>query len=629
MDQDGTDGTADGGTPAARSEPTHPHSEPTARTSAGRAAGPGDPERPRSEGTAREGASAGRAFEPGPSAGVAGAGESVGPSAGVAGAGGPVRPPAEAAGRSARADDEARLPGPGEPERPHSELTARASAGRAAGPGDPERPRSEGTAREGASAGRAFEPGPSAGAAGAGGPVGPSAGVAGSGESVGPSAGGVGRSARADGEARRSARPPLLRRTLAALLVALTALCALASVVGVWGARTALNTDRWVAAVGPLPEDPAVNAAVSTYLTDEIFNRLEVADRLSGELPERVSFLAAPVSGTVHDYLRKSVSELLATERFEDLWRAANRAAHARIVAVLQGRAQNVHVQGDTVTLDLLPLVNNLLTALEDRLPTLFGKKLDLPTLTSGEIPPDLHARIEKALGVPLPDDFAHIKIYDGDELARLQQAVLLVRRGLVGLLAGTVLLAALALWISPGRRRSVLQLGLWLVVGTVALSAVLRAVRGRLLGRVPEGVYREGASEALRTVLTTLRDRGDQLLWCGAALALLAYLVGPGRLPVALRRHTAQGVQAAGRRLTEGDGARAWIRRHADGLRVGGVVVAALCALPLSSWTGLLVVAVLLAAYETAVSLLARGHASPTAGEVPPAPPEETGAAR
>ena len=41
--------------------------------------------------------------------------------------------------------------------------------------------------------------------------------------------------------------------------------------------------------------------------------------------------------------------------------------------------------------------------------------------------------------------------------------------------------------------------------------------------------------------------------------------------------------------------------------VRVGGVVVAAVLALMLSSWTSLLVIAVVLAAYEVLVTLVAR----------------------
>src|SRR5512135_3423114 len=59
-----------------------------------------------------------------------------------------------------------------------------------------------------------------------------------------------------------------VRTALAAVLAALAAFGAVASVIGLWGARTTLNTDRWVATVAPLPQHPQVATAVSTYVTD-------------------------------------------------------------------------------------------------------------------------------------------------------------------------------------------------------------------------------------------------------------------------------------------------------------------------------------------------------------------------
>ncbi len=435
-------------------------------------------------------------------------------------------------------------------------------------------------------------------------------------------------------ERRRRARLLTVRRTLAAVLIALVAVVGVTSVVGLWGARTTLNTDRWVAAVGPLPEDPDVNKAVSTYLAAEIFDQLDVQQRLSEALPPRATFLAAPVTGAVHDYVRESISKLLATDQFESIWKATNRLAHERIVALLEKRSKNVQVSGDTVSLNLLPMVNNVLNSLEAELPSLFGKKLDLPTLKSGELPPGLHERIENALGVQLPEDFAQIRLYDRSELGQLQEAVLLFKRALVGLLIAVPVLLALALWAAPDRRRTLLQLGLWLVVAVTVLTTVLRAVRNQLLDQMPEGVYRDGLQAALWTVFTTLRDRGDQLLWLGVGIAVLMYLIGPGRLPVALRRRTAQGARAsgqfaarAGSRITKDKAARPWLARHADVLRVSGAIVAVVIALLLSSWTALFVVGALLAAYEIAITLLARTPGSPPSGEAGRADPAKTGA--
>jgi hypothetical protein len=262
----------------------------------------------------------------------------------------------------------------------------------------------------------------------------------------------------------------------------------------------------------------------------------------------------------------------------------------------------------------------------------MFGKRLDLPALTSGEVPPGLRQRIEGALGVTLPNDFAQIKLYNRHRLGQLQEAVVTFKRSLVLLIAGTVLAFGLALWISPGRRRTILQFGLWLSVSVLMLTYVLRAVRDQLLAMVPDGMYRQGASVAVHEVFTSLRQWGDWMLWSGVVIAVLGYLVGPGRVPVLLRRTVvrgARGTYRTGRAIATSTSLRTWIRQHIVVLRVGGIVMAAIVALWFSSWTALFVIIMILAGYEVLILSLGRpgrpGADVPLTAQKPDVPQQHT----
>ncbi|RFS84327.1 hypothetical protein D0T12_19615 [Actinomadura spongiicola] len=442
----------------------------------------------------------------------------------------------------------------------------------------------------------------------------------------------------ADLRARLAARPPdaagrvrahpnlmRTRRAVAALLVALAGFGLVASVIGVWGARTTLETDRWVATVEPLPENPEVNAAMATYLTDQVFTHLNVQGRIVEALPPRAAFLAGPVTDAVHDHLRNRVRNFMGTEQFAALWQEANQFAHAQFVAIAEGESETVNVQNGTVTLNLLPVINDVLVTVSQELPTLFGEELRLPALSSGEVPADLREKVATALGVTLPADFGQVAVYQDGDLTGFQDAVLLFERGIVLLVIGTLVCLALALVVSPGRRRTLLLFGVAVAGSAVVLAAVLRTVGDRLLERVPEGLYRQAASVAVHDVFRTLRDRGDLLLWSGVALAVLMYLVGPGRGAVALRRSAVSGLRA-GWSAARSDRVGELVVRHLDVLRIAGVVVAALVVLLFASWTALLVILVVLAAYEVGVTLFARHAAergrAPDAGTAPRVPP-------
>jgi len=72
---------------------------------------------------------------------------------------------------------------------------------------------------------------------------------------------------RLDARRRRAHAITAVRRVAAAVLVFVAAFALVASVVGVWAARTTFNTNRWVETVTPLPRDPQVANAVSDYAT--------------------------------------------------------------------------------------------------------------------------------------------------------------------------------------------------------------------------------------------------------------------------------------------------------------------------------------------------------------------------
>ncbi|MFC7528680.1 hypothetical protein [Actinoplanes sp. GCM10030250] len=421
-------------------------------------------------------------------------------------------------------------------------------------------------------------------------------------------------------ESGRRKRPGggAIRRTIAAILVVLAAFALVTSVVGLWAARTTLNTDRWVATVAPLPQDPKVNAAVAEYATTEVFQVLDVETRLRAVLPQQAAFAAGPIAGQLREQIRTQVGRVLASDRFQVVWVELNERLHQRVLAILNGTSTVITAQQDSVQIDLLPLINQVLRELSAQLPTLFGKTITLPDLSSGAIPENLRLRVEEQLGVTLPANFAQFTVYDSGQLWAAQQAVATAKRDLALFVGATVILLLAAFAISPRRRRTAVQLGIWLVIAAVAITVILRAVRRQILAEIPGGTYRDGVDAAMTTVFSLLRERGTQIMWIGAILALVAYLAGPGRYAVWSRRQVRRGTVAGWHQLRRGTAIAAshgpgFVTAHLDPIRIAGAVVAGVLALILSSWTALLVIVLLLVAFEVAVTLIARRHDQPT----------------
>lgn len=405
---------------------------------------------------------------------------------------------------------------------------------------------------------------------------------------------------------RQKRRTGVLRRVAVVVLVVLACVSLTATTVAVWANRTVLTTDGWVETVGPLGADPAVTAALRPRVTEAVFSAVPAEQLIADALPQDVAFLAVPLSTAVRDFVDEQVGAFLASDAFADLWVEGNRVAHEQALGVLRGESDVVRAEGETVTLNLLPVINAVLAQVSNVASGLFGENVSLPTITSGQLPEQARAEINAALGVELPEDVGQIPVYDAEELVVAQQALRLFDQTLVALLIATPLLFIAALWLSTNRRTTLLQLS----VGTVLLLVLVR----RVVLRVLEDVVALPPLPAGRAATQVIVDRLSGGLFgltaaviaVGLGILVLALITGPYRWAVALRAGVGQlgrAVADAGARVSEGadvGGIVGWATERRDALRVGGVLlVVALLLLFEVPWGVFIAIVVLLAGWE------------------------------
>src|SRR5918995_1160024 len=161
------------------------------------------------------------------------------------------------------------------------------------------------------------------------------------------------------------------RWTAAIVLMLLAALLAPLSALATWTRTTILDSDRYVAMVAPLADDPAVQEEISRRITDAVFEALRVEElttrtleavaerpRVEGvtqDLPVDLTTFAEPISNAIHGFTEQQVTRLVASQTFEDAWVAANREAHASLVAALTGETatEGVTVSEGRVSVNL------------------------------------------------------------------------------------------------------------------------------------------------------------------------------------------------------------------------------------------------------------------------------------
>ena len=407
------------------------------------------------------------------------------------------------------------------------------------------------------------------------------------------------------------------RRVFAVLFVALFIILVPITVTATWAHYTVINEKGWIDTVGPIAKDPAVKAALSREITDQLFGALNPQETIAEALPPKAMFLAAPIATGVHGFIEERVTKIVNNPKFEELWITANRNAHTRLVKVLRGDSEALESTNGQVVLNLVPLLKSVLVNIEGFASNVVGKPIDLPEIKADEVPASACAKIAKALDRPVRPNCGQIALFPADNLDSAQRGVRAFDRGVVALLIITPLVGVVALLLSLRRRRTLLQLSIGAIFGLILVRRSTMWLEDQLIaGARPEN--KAARSAIVNHALDSFMSITQWLLIGLLVIAVVAILAGPYRWAVSLRSWTVRQVRAIGHLFSSGgsadsdDPTTSWVQTHLDLLRGAGVVVAALVLLfaDLPFW-GFVVLAVLLAVYEL---LLSRVHRPPTA---------------
>ncbi|MGC4112819.1 MAG: hypothetical protein QM747_20830 [Nocardioides sp.] len=282
-----------------------------------------------------------------------------------------------------------------------------------------------------------------------------------------------------------------LRTTGAAVLVVLGCILAVVSVLAVWGRDQVLDTDSYLATVGPLASNRVVQDDVATRVTAVIDRRIDAA--AEKRLPKG-AHVPRPVNAAVHKLVADQAHSYVRSSAFQTLWVTANRAGHTQLVKALTGQGA-VSVESGRLTLDLSPVVR----AVRDRLVAAGVHVVALlPPITLVVDIGDA-SRLETARTV----------------VHRLDQAAFVLPIVALTLLAGAVLLAR-------RRRRALIWTGVAVAATMLVLLLGIRLGSGVATDRLSSSTGSYDLVHALYHDLTRTLVRSTAVV---AALALVVVL--------------------------------------------------------------------------------------------------------
>src|SRR4051794_2231895 len=229
------------------------------------------------------------------------------------------------------------------------------------------------------------------------------------------------------------AHAPLSRRRhiLVWTLIVLAALLGLVSTLTTWVQRQMVDDKGWENATTQVVQSPEVRAALSTYLVNQVYNNIDVAQSLRQRLPENLKPIADPLAAAVRQPATNAASALLARPRVQQLWITVTTLAHEKLLNVLENKTGfGVTTGNGEVVVDLHALVTEI------------GAEIGLPA-----------AALER-----IPADAGQITLLKSDQLSAAQAGFQGLRVLSAWLLVLVVALLVLAMYLARGMRREALR---------------------------------------------------------------------------------------------------------------------------------------------------------------------------
>jgi hypothetical protein len=391
----------------------------------------------------------------------------------------------------------------------------------------------------------------------------------------------------------------------AGALIVLACILAPLSVASTWASTQISSTDQYVQTVAPLIDDPEVQSAISTEVTNAVFEGLDIEglteDALTAiaeqpNVPPRVAeslpTLAAPLTNGVRGFVQSQVEDFVASPQFAQLWAEVNRVAHEQVVILLEGRQGGaISAQDDTVTLNLGPIVERVKQRLVDGGFTL-------------------------AASVPAVD--RSFVLVQSDAVTNAQGFYRLVNAMGAWLPIVVVALLVAGVLLAADKRRALVRGALGVAAAMVVLGVGLSLARMWYLSARPGTVLSdEGAGSVYDTLVAFLRTG----LRAAAVLALLvalgAFLAGPSGVAVRIRSWFQRWVGALRGEAEEAGWQTGpvgpWVGAHRRAVQAAVLVAAGLT---IMFWTRPTALVVLVTALVVVLALVAvefLAHPAPT----------------
>ena len=299
-----------------------------------------------------------------------------------------------------------------------------------------------------------------------------------------------------------AAKPRRLSRAIGARVLTVVAIVlALVGMLAFYVANTALDAAGFETISRNMIQSDAIRTQVANTAVDQLYANVDVEAAIAQRLPPDQRGLAPVLAGISRSGADRAAVAALERPRVQTAWVEVTTATQRQLVRLLDDKNQFVQTDGGKVVLDLRPIMIEI------------GDQVV----------------VVGRLAEKLPDSAGKITVIDESQLETAQTITKILRAVANWMWLVALAVAALAIWLARGRRRTELRA---LAIGVLAVGLLMLAVRrvagGYLVDQLAKDDSVKPAVQDAWDILTqVLADRAWVWITLGVVTLVGVWLVG------------------------------------------------------------------------------------------------------
>ena len=293
------------------------------------------------------------------------------------------------------------------------------------------------------------------------------------------------------------------KRIAVGLLIVLGCIALAFANISNWARDTLIDTDVWVATIGPLRQNPIIVEAFSDAIVEGLSEELGITPLERPSLLVLLGILDQPLIEKVQELVSEAISTVILSDEFNEIWVRAIEIIHGSLVKVLSGDSIYIYAEDGIVYLDFSELLDEILNLLGLKNISLFEPGADV----------------------------MQFALVESDSLAVLQRGLRMLDR--LALLSFFIMALSFggAVVLSKWRRSTINAIGIGAAV-VMLISLFLFALgESYILTSIIDPAFNDLASEVFHSITTSLVTQTVLLLILGLIAAIITYFSGRSEL--------------------------------------------------------------------------------------------------